>query len=191
MARVPRVVATALLAGGFAFLPTTPALADDGGSSIPDLGNCLPMIHAVFETDSQQVVEIPCVWSLKQSLQAVGYGTAISQQAPTTYTGVYDDATWQDVWRFQTAHANDGLVATGDADKATISLLDRIANSPAALGNGNGTDLNAPPAPAIPHYTVNSVAETGEEADDCATSCDREGGGEVDPAEPPAEVSGP
>jgi len=191
MVGLERVVTAALLVGGFVLLPTTPAWAEDDGDPIPDLGLCRPMIHAVFETDTTQVVEIPCVRSLKQSLQAVGYGTAISQTNPTTYTGVYDDPTWQDVWRFQTAHASSGLVATGDADKATILLLDRLANSPAALGNGNGTDLAAPPAPAVPHYTVASVAETGEVPDDCATSCDKEGGGEVDPAEPPAEVGGP
>lgn len=142
--------------------PSSPALADDPAVdpdptdnprkppfpypfAIPDLGNCPPLFPQVFKYSNGVYAPQGCVASLQQSLDAVGFGLKT--------TGDYGRDTYAAIWNFQLAHSADyGLSATGRADSSTISALDKIANSPAALGN-NGANQNyigkvRPPLPA-------------------------------------------
>jgi peptidoglycan hydrolase-like protein with peptidoglycan-binding domain len=141
---------------------------------IPDLGNCPPLLPQVFEYSNGVYVGQGCVASLQQSLDAVGFGLFRS--------GDYGHKTYAAVWNFQLAHSGDyGLSATGRADSSTISALDKIANSPAALSaENNGADMNGngrvqPPLPA-PIATVQLLENTQptveEPPDDCATTCE-------------------
>lgn len=184
--KVDRIVLCAVFVTGLGLLlPMSSAFADTPNQDVPDLANCPQLAHETFETYSGQVIEIPCVRALKQNLDAVGYrNVELLDYSPPIFTGLYDAETWQDVWRFQAAHAADGLEPTGDADYSTIQVLDRVANSPAALGD-NGQNIAAPSAPNPEVYFVDSEKETGEMPDDCATSCGKEGGGEAEPL--PAE----
>jgi hypothetical protein len=191
MVGVRRAFIVALVMGGFNVLGVSLASADTPGDNIPDLQQCPAMALMTLENHNG-VVEIPCVQALKQSLDAVGFrNVEVGPYNPPVYTGLYDRTTWQDVWSFQTAHAADGLVATGNADPLTIQVLDRVANSNAALGD-NGQHLAPPSAPKPKVYFEDGGSETGEMPDDCATSCGKEGGGEVEPPAPePAPIVGP
>ena len=157
----------------------TPALAVDDPHllpypfDIPDLGNCPSMIPQVFEYSNGVLAPQGCVASLQQSLDAVGFDVAI--------TGEYEANTYAAVWNFQLAHSGDyGLSATGSADSSTISALDKIANSPAALTPTNGADMNGNgivqpplPAPITAVQLQENTQPTAEELpDDCATTCD-------------------
>lgn len=153
------------------------ALADDPNLlpypfEIPDLGNCPPLIPQLFQYSNGVFAPQGCVASLQQSLDAVGFGVAV--------TGDYEPSTYAAVWNFQSAHSGDyGLSVTGRADSSTISALDKIANSPAALGN-NGADMNhngtvQPPLPAPitrVQLLTNTPPTTADPQDDCATTCD-------------------
>lgn len=157
---------------------SAPALKDDQGLlpypfEIPDLGNCPSLIPQVFVYSDGVLAPQGCVASLQQSLDAVGFDVPI--------TGDYEPTTYAAVWNFQLAHSGDfGLSATGRADSSTISALDKIANSPAALTPHNGADANgngvvAPPLPA-PITRVQLLENTQptieDLPDDCATTCD-------------------
>jgi hypothetical protein len=182
---VRRALIVALIMGGFSVVPVSLAAADTPDDNIPDLRTCPAMQLATFRNYySEQPVAIPCVWALKQNLEVVGFrNVAIG---PDDYTSDYDRTTWQDVWSFQTAHAADGLVATGTADLLTLRVLDRVANSNAAFGN-NGQNFTPPPAPKPETIYIKEMSETGEMPDDCATSCGKEGGEVLVPELEPAE----
>ena len=171
--------------------PSSPALADDPAVDpdptdnpkkppfpypfdIPDLGNCPPLFTLVFKYSNGVYAPQGCVASLQQSLDAVGFGLKT--------TGDYGRDTYAAVWNFQLAHSADyGLSATGRADSSTISALDKIANSPAALGN-NGANENyigrvrpPLPAPISTAYLQTNTQPTPEELpDDCRTTCENE-----------------
>jgi peptidoglycan hydrolase-like protein with peptidoglycan-binding domain len=171
--------------------PSSPALADDPAVdpdptdnpkkppfpypfAIPDLGNCLPLFPQVFKYSNGVYAPQGCVASLQQSLDAVGFGLKT--------TGDYGRDTYAAVWNFQLAHSADyGLSATGRADSSTISALDKIANSPAALGN-NGANENyigrvrpPLPAPISTVYLQTNTQPTDEDLpDDCRTTCENE-----------------
>lgn len=147
---------------------------------IPDLGNCPPLIPQVFEYSNGVLAAQGCVAALQQSLDAVGFGVPV--------TGDYEPTTYAAVWNFQLAHSGDyGLVATGRADSSTISALDKIANSPAALSSvNNGADMNGnglvePPLPAPigrVQLLENTQPTVEDPPDDCATTCDDPSEGE-------------
>ena len=171
--------------------PSSPALADDPAVDpdptdnpkkppfpypfeIPDLGNCPPLIPQVFKYSNGVYAPQGCVASLQQSLDAVGFGLKT--------TGDYGRDTYAAVWNFQLAHSADyGLSATGRADSSTISALDKIANSPAALGS-NGANENyigrvrpPLPAPISTVYLQTNTQPTPEDLpDDCSTTCENE-----------------
>jgi peptidoglycan hydrolase-like protein with peptidoglycan-binding domain len=100
-------------------------------------------------------------------------------------TGDYEPTTYAAVWNFQLAHSGDyGLSATGSADSRTISVLDKIANSPAALSSvnngadGNGNGIVEPPLPAPigrVQLLENTQPTVGDLPDDCSTCDDGEG----------------
>ncbi len=144
---------------------------------IPDLGICPPLAPQIFEYSDGVLAPQGCVASLQQSLDAVGFDVAI--------TGDYEANTYAAVWNFQLAHSGDyGLSATGSADSSTISALDKIANSPAALTPTNGADMNGNgivqpplPAPILTVQLLENTQPTAEELpDDCATTCNDEDG---------------
>jgi peptidoglycan hydrolase-like protein with peptidoglycan-binding domain len=169
--------------------PSSPALADDPAVDpdptdnpkkppfpypfdIPALGNCPPLFPLVFKYSNGVYAPQGCVASLQQSLDAVGFGLKT--------TGDYGRDTYAAVWNFQLAHSADyGLSATGRADSSTISALDKIANSPAALGN-NGANENyigrvRPPLPApisTAYLQTNTQPTIDDPPDDCATTCE-------------------
>jgi peptidoglycan hydrolase-like protein with peptidoglycan-binding domain len=171
--------------------PSSPALADDPAVDpdptdipkkppfpypfdIPDLGNCPPLIPQVFKYSNGVYAPQGCVAALQQSLDAVGFGLKT--------TGDYGRDTYAAVWNFQLAHSADyGLSATGRADSSTISALDKIANSPAALGN-NGANENyigrvRPPLPApiaTAYLQTNTQPTATDPPDDCRTTCEDE-----------------
>jgi peptidoglycan hydrolase-like protein with peptidoglycan-binding domain len=171
--------------------PSSPALADDPAVdpdptdnpkkppfpypfAIPDLGNCPPLFPQVFKYSNGVYAPQGCVASLQQSLDAVGFGLKT--------TGDYGRDTYAAVWNFQLAHSADyGLSATGRADSSTISVLDKIANSPAALGN-NGANENyigrvRPPLPApisTAYLQTNTQPTVEDLPDDCSTTCENE-----------------
>jgi peptidoglycan hydrolase-like protein with peptidoglycan-binding domain len=174
MIAIRNLTSAALAAAGLSLLLTAPASASDDPTIIPALGSCPKMAVGELHDALDQVVPIPCVVSLQQSLQAAGF-TALDA------TGGYDAPTWEAVWNFQYAHTADGLEATGDADLDTILLLDQVTNSPAAVTEDNGADLDGngeatpPEAPDI--FSVTVVGETVDPQDgpqDCSTSCDRD-----------------
>jgi peptidoglycan hydrolase-like protein with peptidoglycan-binding domain len=155
-----------------------PTLKDDRGLlpypfEIPDLGNCPSLIPQVFVYSNGVLAPQGCVASLQQSLDVVGFDVPI--------TGDYEPSTYAAVWNFQLAHSGDyGLSATGRADSSTISALDKIANSPAALTPDNGADANGngivqPPLPAPitrVQLQVNTQPTVEDLPDDCATTCE-------------------
>jgi peptidoglycan hydrolase-like protein with peptidoglycan-binding domain len=162
---------------GLSLLGTPPAMADDPNLlpypfDVPDLNTCPPLIPQVFRYSNDVLAPQGCVAALQQSLQAVGFMVAV--------TGDYEAETYGAIWNFQLARSADGLSATGTADSETLAVLDRIANSPAALSTDNGVDRDGnwrvqPPLPA-PITTVRILENTQptveELPDDCATTCD-------------------
>jgi len=164
---------------------SSPALGDDPADSPklpeykspPDLSDCPSLLPQLFQYSDGVYQPQGCVAALQQNLDAVGFRLHI--------TGDYSPLTYEAVWNFQQAHSSDsGLSVTGRADPSTLSVLDRIANSPAGLaGNGvdgNGNDEVQAPLPA-PITTVqlqtNTPPTMEEQQDDCATTCDQDDDG--------------
>jgi hypothetical protein len=173
MIAIRRLAFAAVATTGLSLFLAAPALAYVNPDAIPDLEFCPQMAIGEIRNSLDEVVAIPCVAALQQDLQAAGFTWL-------DITGGYDAATWEDVWNFQYAHSDDGLEATGDADRSTIEVLDRIANSPAAMTGDNGADsdgvveVSPPSIPDVPEFRVDSdsVDAQDEPPDDCSTSCE-------------------